>query len=505
MSAYNYSRSGRSGLGSASGTHTGLSLPPVPSFRPEPHWDGYDFYQAHAVNPDRSLYTRVMDRMGDAPMSEPFQYEDVRMIHDRIYSDSVTLGHVLPSEIGAAAAYEAYRMWKHLSRIFGQSLRMQSDHVRDGLVGLAMAEASRLWQRAGRAADSYGVRDALQSAAMTATKIYQTRTGYSDPSVIPGATPIGVVPSAPPPIEAILTPPSSSSSFESDSRSLPPSTRPSVRRRASSLPSPPEVRSRMIEMLPGADFSSGMGGAGYYPQAYPGPQIPQAAMTQQGQPGGYPQYQTMQMPMQGFQPPTMMSHGPQLMQGGYPTGMYPDRGGEGSDSDDEPEIIREEGDARTTLPYGIQRRGLAHRPYAGAAAAALPRGHPYHFLNIAGNHHGLGGHGEGPMHAPQGMYAGGANAPYGGGNYPQQSGMAYQGMPMGTSQAGGGGGGASQSGSVIIEIPRRWGHRSRHRSRSRHGRHRHRRRARSMEVVSPSEDSGRRGADEGYFVRHGRR
>ncbi|KAI0768408.1 hypothetical protein BC629DRAFT_1536307 [Irpex lacteus] len=45
------------------------------------------------------------------------------------------------------------------------------EREREALVGLAIAEASALWQLSGRPTDTYGLRDCLESAALTASRI----------------------------------------------------------------------------------------------------------------------------------------------------------------------------------------------------------------------------------------------------------------------------------------------------------------------------------------------
>ena len=49
---------------------------------------------------------------------------------------------MLPAEIGAAAAYEAYRMWKHHRGPLFDPLGGVLERERDALVGLAIGEGS---------------------------------------------------------------------------------------------------------------------------------------------------------------------------------------------------------------------------------------------------------------------------------------------------------------------------------------------------------------------------
>ena len=49
---------------------------------------------------------------------------------------------MLPAEIGAAAAYEAYRLWKHHRGVLFDPLGGVMEREREGLIGLAVAEGA---------------------------------------------------------------------------------------------------------------------------------------------------------------------------------------------------------------------------------------------------------------------------------------------------------------------------------------------------------------------------
>ena len=51
------------------------------------------------------------------------------------------LAQVLPTDIGAAAAYEAYRTWKHNSFLY-EPLSADRVQQREGLIGMAIAEGT---------------------------------------------------------------------------------------------------------------------------------------------------------------------------------------------------------------------------------------------------------------------------------------------------------------------------------------------------------------------------
>lgn len=54
------------------------------------------------------------------------------------------INQMLPSEIGHAAAYEAYRTWIHNSSIY-EPLSGDIERQREGLVGLAVAEGKSIF------------------------------------------------------------------------------------------------------------------------------------------------------------------------------------------------------------------------------------------------------------------------------------------------------------------------------------------------------------------------
>ena len=62
------------------------------------------------------------------------------------------LAQLLPNDLGAAAAYEAYRTWKHNSFLY-EPLSADRVQQREGLVGMAIAEGPQhtpAWPRACR-------------------------------------------------------------------------------------------------------------------------------------------------------------------------------------------------------------------------------------------------------------------------------------------------------------------------------------------------------------------
>lgn len=169
--AYEYYRGAAPGWGTS---QYQMGTPPLPGFHPEPTWGAMDYYRANTLNPDPSMMSSIWDRVRGVSVPGSYRSREARHIHRQIYSGLISPNRALPSEIGSAAAYEAYRTWKYHSSAFLPP-GVQSENVREGLVGTAAAEASRLWQISGRGMDTYGLRDALETAAVTASHLYYRR------------------------------------------------------------------------------------------------------------------------------------------------------------------------------------------------------------------------------------------------------------------------------------------------------------------------------------------
>lgn len=56
-----------------------------------------------------------------------------------MHISKVPLTQLLPTDIGAAAAYEMYRTWKHNSYLY-EPLSADRTQQREGLIGMAIAE-----------------------------------------------------------------------------------------------------------------------------------------------------------------------------------------------------------------------------------------------------------------------------------------------------------------------------------------------------------------------------
>lgn len=181
QTAYDYYRTTHPGWGTNS-FH--FRAPPQPAFQPAPTWSGWDYYRAQAMNPDQNLYYTVMNRTRDFGPGGGAGMREARHWQRRVYSGLVNLSQLLPADIGMAAAYEAYRMWKHHHGVLFDPLLTAAgpgamEREREAMVGLAIGEATRLWQYTNRPMDTYGLRDCLESASMTAFRISYEALGES--------------------------------------------------------------------------------------------------------------------------------------------------------------------------------------------------------------------------------------------------------------------------------------------------------------------------------------
>ncbi|KAJ3975218.1 hypothetical protein EV361DRAFT_890190 [Lentinula raphanica] len=152
--------------------------PPAPSFQPQPSWNGWDFYSAHAgSNPDPSFFNMAWNganyRDGGVGINE------ARHWHTRVYGGLGDLNKILPEELGHAAAYEAYRKWMHHSSM-REPLSAEPDRQREALIALAIAETTLLLQYTARGNDFYTRQSAAESAAATASQIFFWSRDHDD-------------------------------------------------------------------------------------------------------------------------------------------------------------------------------------------------------------------------------------------------------------------------------------------------------------------------------------
>ncbi|KAI0322150.1 hypothetical protein OF83DRAFT_18780 [Amylostereum chailletii] len=164
--AFNYYRNAAPGWGTQ--TYQ-FGTPPPPSFRPLDSWTGLDYYTAHSGGvQDPTPYHHAISRIGAGIGDSGIGLREAEMFHRRTYGGLDDIIRLLPVEIGHAAAYEAYRQLT-LNLANSLTFSASTEHRREALVGLAVAEAVRLWQDSGRAMDRYGLQVASETAAVTAS------------------------------------------------------------------------------------------------------------------------------------------------------------------------------------------------------------------------------------------------------------------------------------------------------------------------------------------------
>ncbi|KAK2467811.1 hypothetical protein APHAL10511_000106 [Amanita phalloides] len=153
------------------------------SFQPQSTWGGVDYYRAHALNPEISLYEdawrNVRDRNTIMNTSLGIGMSGARRWHHHAYEIPGEINRMSPVEIGHAAAYEAYKTWLRNSAMY-EVLGEDRERQREGLVGIAVAEVTRLLQYSARHTDRYAQTIAADAAAHTVTLLfYQGQDDYS--------------------------------------------------------------------------------------------------------------------------------------------------------------------------------------------------------------------------------------------------------------------------------------------------------------------------------------
>jgi len=146
--------------------------PPAPRYQPQPQWRGGDYYRAHNDGiRDSSAFDYVWGRM-KSHVTGGLSRRESQSWHKRVYGGLVDVATMMPAEIGAAAGYEAWRFFDHHRGIYRQPLMDDREREGEALVGLAVGEAEKLWNYTRRHGDKYGKREALETAAAVAMKLY---------------------------------------------------------------------------------------------------------------------------------------------------------------------------------------------------------------------------------------------------------------------------------------------------------------------------------------------
>ncbi|TFY53435.1 hypothetical protein EVG20_g10117, partial [Dentipellis fragilis] len=145
--------------------------PPALNFQPQASWTGIDYYNAHAPNPQPEVYQYAMNRLLSGAGALGIGMHEARYWHRRAYGGVGDITRMLPSEIGHAAAYEAYRAWIHNSPAF-RVMDGDFERQKEVLISIAIAESAHLWEATGRGFDQYALQTASETAAATASLIF---------------------------------------------------------------------------------------------------------------------------------------------------------------------------------------------------------------------------------------------------------------------------------------------------------------------------------------------
>ncbi|EJD00667.1 uncharacterized protein FOMMEDRAFT_22411 [Fomitiporia mediterranea MF3/22] len=151
--------------------------PPAPAFQPQPSWGGPDYYRAMAGGGyDTGLYDYAQNRLqglGTSGLANAApSLVEAKLMHRRAYGGLGDILTMAPMEIGAAAAYEVWRNWRYNYGVLAQPLSGDAMRQREALVGLAIGEATRLWQYTQRVGDNTGRLAAVETAALAAARIF---------------------------------------------------------------------------------------------------------------------------------------------------------------------------------------------------------------------------------------------------------------------------------------------------------------------------------------------
>ncbi|KAG8716271.1 hypothetical protein FRC08_009682 [Ceratobasidium sp. 394] len=151
--------------------------PPAPRYQPQPQWRGSDYYRAHNDGiQDSSAFEYVWNRM-KSRVTGTVSRREAQSWHRRVYGGLTDVATMLPTEIGAAAGYEAWRFFDHHRGIYRQPLMDDRERETEALVGLAVGEAEKLLTYTNRRGDKYGKRESLETAAAVAMKLYHKGNG----------------------------------------------------------------------------------------------------------------------------------------------------------------------------------------------------------------------------------------------------------------------------------------------------------------------------------------
>jgi len=156
-----------------------FGAPPVPQYIPQSSWGGTDYYRAQwgygggYDDPDISYFDRAYNRIKNAFGVYGVGEDKARFWHRRVYGGLVDMQELSPLEIGAAAGYEAMRIWDSHRAFYQAPLAYEMEREKDALAGIAAGEAEKLMAYQGYYGDYDGHSEALEVSIATAERIFE--------------------------------------------------------------------------------------------------------------------------------------------------------------------------------------------------------------------------------------------------------------------------------------------------------------------------------------------
>ncbi|CCA70908.1 hypothetical protein PIIN_04844 [Serendipita indica DSM 11827] len=151
-----------------------LPPPPMPAYNPLPTWGGYDYYLAHSGDTERGFFDSLWNRFKSAVgvTVQGYSRQHAKQIYRQVYGGLRDPLECTPDELGAAAGYEAIRIWEFQHNSMNLPLNPDLEREREALAGLAIGEANRLWSRANPYRSRRGRHQTAEVALATAERIF---------------------------------------------------------------------------------------------------------------------------------------------------------------------------------------------------------------------------------------------------------------------------------------------------------------------------------------------
>ncbi|KZP00578.1 hypothetical protein CALVIDRAFT_533574 [Calocera viscosa TUFC12733] len=153
-----------------------LPAAPTVGYAASAGWGPMDYYRAHTrwadVEEDDDFFERMIHGVRRWIGNAGSNAEEAREAHQRVYAGWIDMRIASPETIGAAAAYEALRFWESNQALRGPVVD-DLEREEDAIMGLAVAEAGKLWGYTGRLFADRGRREAAEEAAASVHRIFR--------------------------------------------------------------------------------------------------------------------------------------------------------------------------------------------------------------------------------------------------------------------------------------------------------------------------------------------